>query len=162
MYKKLECLEMQLENNGIIVKDMHIPINNVDGMCFSYSQDLFPSQIFNDIIVYDSKKLNHDSKKILNVLLHEEVHLEYPDTMYSIDELPYKIKQRERKTTRLISRKYISQDKLFELIFNRHMELYEISDELCLPEQLVQDAFDYYSQLESWINKKNKLLLNEF
>ena len=157
MFKALEQFEIKLENNGIILRNIHIPIKNVNGMCFSYDNNYN----FSDVIVYDSIKLDNDPKKIYEVLLHEEAHLEHPETMYSLDDPYYRIKQKERKALRFISRKHIPQELLFNLIYIKKMELYEISEHLCLPEQLIQDAYNYYSNLESWINKKNNLPIDE-
>lgn len=103
-------------------------------------------------IIYDNSKISNNQELRFEIA-HEEMHLENPDTMYHLDE-PYRvIKKKEYKCRRLVSRKYIPQEKLFNMIYIRKLQLYEIAEELCLTEQLVQEAYGYYSCLESWINK---------
>ncbi len=146
---KLETYEQQLYDQGIIVKESYVPKANA--MCMK-----FKNGNFNSVIFYDPNKLNNDSKEIHCALLHEEMHLTHEETMYGIDEPIAKQMNKERKIKRLISRKCIPQETLFNMLYERHMELYEIADELCLTEDIIKDAYEYYSQLESWIKKKMK------
>lgn len=145
---QFESYEEQLFNDGIIIKEHSLP-NDIEGMCFKYENDLN----LKDLIIYDRSKLT-DSQSICGVLMHEEMHLTHSETMYSLDEPTERIKSKERKANRLIARKYIPQQMLYDLLYKKKLQLFEISEELCIPERIVKDAYEYYSSLESWMKKK--------
>lgn len=155
MITPFEHYEDHLYNEDILIRKSSLP-GDADGMCLKYKN---PNLM--DVIFYDANKLDHDAKRIRCTLLHEEMHLRHPETMFSLSEPTGMIKNKERKVKRLISREYIPQKKLFDMIYIHKLQLFEIADELCLTEDLIQDAYDYYSQLESWMKRLSTLQLKE-
>lgn len=147
---QLEKYEEELYRQDIILFDKSLP-ENTTGMCIKFDDTLN----LKSIICYDGSKLNHKQQDIFGIIMHEEAHLNHPETLYSLDDPIDKIKAKERKVNRIICRKHVPQQVLFEMIYKKRMELFEIAEELCIPESIIQDAYNYYSNLESWIKKKN-------
>lgn len=92
---ELEKIEQKLYDEGIIVRDGYIPC--ADAMCLK-----FRDEILNAIIYYDSAKLDDDSKHIRSAILHEEMHLKHPETMYSIDDSKEIIRSKERRVNHIL------------------------------------------------------------
>lgn len=152
MLTKLEEYEENLYKQDIVLFDRSLPEMSL-GMCAKFNDNLN----LKSFICYDSKKLNFKQQDIIGVIMHEEAHLQHSETLYSLDEPIEKIKMKERKINRIIYRKYVPQNTLFDFIYNKKLQLFEIAEELCIPESIIQDAYNYYSTLESWIKKKNLL-----
>lgn len=144
---KYESYENQLFQDNIIIKEHSLP-KEIEAMCLKYDSKFN----FADLIIIDNSKLDTTIDKC-GAVMHEEMHLRHPETMYNFNEPPRIIKAKEKKVERLIARNYVSQQKLFDLIFKNKLQLYEIAEELCIPESIIKSAYDYYSCLESWINK---------
>lgn len=156
--EKLEILTQELYDDGIdVICNTPLP-GETKAACFDFYTEKHKNVLKRSkFIVCDNSKISNNQELFFEIA-HEEMHLKNPDTMYSLNE-PYRvIKKKEYKCRRLMSRKYIPQDVLFSLIYKRKLQLCEIAEELCLTEQLVQEAYDYYSCLESWINKKAKYI----
>ena len=66
--------------------------------------------------------------------------------------------EKESKVEYLMFKKYIPLKKLFSLLYFENLTIYEIAEKLCLTEQLIKDAYDYYSSLEEWQNKLKSFL----
>ncbi|MCH5179971.1 MAG: hypothetical protein J1F32_02005 [Erysipelotrichales bacterium] len=154
---EIELIIQDLYDKGIETLSKPLP-GDLKAACLNFRMlESNNSLEHSKFIIYDNSKIDNNHELKFEIA-HEEMHLENPDTMYRLDD-PYRIiKKKEYKCRRLVSRKYIPQDKLFNLIYVKKLQPYEIAEELCLTEQLVQEAYDYYSCLESWINRKAKYL----
>lgn len=150
---KYESYEDQLFQENIIIKERSLP-KEIEAMCFKYDSKID----FADLIVIDDNKFDTTIDKC-GAVMHEEMHLKHPETMYNFNDPLKIIKAKEKKVERLIARNYVPQQKLFDLIYKNKLQLYEIAEELCIPESIIKSAYEYYSSLESWINKLKTIAL---
>ncbi len=149
---ELEMYEQELYDKNIITLQHALP-GSIKACCFDYGKISINAP---KAIVYDNIKME-TSKELYFELAHEEMHLNHPETMYSLNDSLYIIKKKEYKNLRLMIRKFIPQAKLFDLIYNKKLDVEDISSLLSLPESLISAAYEYYSNLESWIKAKQKL-----
>lgn len=152
MMTELEIYEQELYDKNIKIIQ-HALLGKIKACCFSYSKIALDAP---RAIIYDDTKME-TSKELFFELAHEEMHLEHPETMYSLSDSLYTIKKKEKKNLRFLIRKFIPQSKLFDLIYNKKMDIDDISFSLSLPESLISAAYEYYSNLVSWIKNKEKL-----
>lgn len=146
-----ELDEIRLEEKNIIVESHSLP-SNKKAMCAIFDNSQIPSVIF-----YDPQKMNSINEKRCSIL-HEEMHIDHPETTYYLNEPIKRKMEKESKVEYLMFKKYIPLKKLFSLLYFENLTIYEIAENLCLTEQLIKDAYDYYSSLEEWQNKLKSFL----
>lgn len=154
---KLESDVQRLYEKNILVQKHSLPANkkamSVVLLKNNKIDETLPKAIFYD----DSKLQTVESIRV--ELLHEETHIDNPNTMYKLDDCYYERKSKEYKTDYLVIKKYIPENLLFNKIFIEKKQLFEIAEDLCLTEELISKAYNLYSEFEGWIIKKNKILL---
>lgn len=123
---------------------------NKKAMSVRLIDETLPKAIF-----YDNSKLK-TMESIRVELLHEEMHIDNPDTMYKLDDCYDERRSKEYRTDYLVIKKYIPENLLFNKIFIERKQLFEIAEELCLTEELISKAYNLYSEFESWIIRKNE------
>lgn len=143
----LEIEEQRLFDKNIILKKHFLPPKK-PAMCASFQFD----STIPKLIIYDNNQLP-TKQHLRTAILHEEMHLDHVETMYGLDDCLDMMKRKEKKVDRLIIKKYIPMQTLFDLLYIHHLQKYEIAEELCLTEELIENAFNYYSNLESWHKK---------
>ena len=143
---ELEKTEQELYDKGIKIIEGYVPKSEAMSIKFNDEQG-------SKFIVLDRDKLSN-SKEERSVLIHEEMHLEHIETMYELDTPISVIKAKERQVEAYIFKKYLPLEKLFKMIYEDKLEIWEIAELLQLSEGLILEAYRYYESNEEWINKK--------
>lgn len=147
--RSIEVYENDLFERNIIIENHALP-QEIKGACFK-----FKNKELNSLIVIDESKIENEIDKA-GIIMHEEMHLLHPETMYNLNDSLTIIKTKERRLKRLIAKRYITKEKLFDYIYEKKLRLFEISEELCVPEEIIKVAFDFYSDSDWWIIESSK------
>jgi len=97
----------------------------------------------NAVIIYDKKQME-DSKEENTILNHELFHCKY-DKFYNFDTSLQARKYRETRVHRKMIESILPLEKIMSFIISE-IPSWEIAEELCMTEQFVLDAFNYYKE----------------
>lgn len=131
------------------------PLEVLEQELFDYGIDLFCHEINglkalaikinNKLGIAIDNSLISSSYEKREILLHEYYHLKEPKYMYDFDTSDRAVAVREGKIKRKLFFEILPLSVLLSFI-ERKIPSWEIAEELCMTEQFVLDAFNYYKE----------------
>lgn len=133
-----EKIEQELFDNGIILTNHSLP-SCVKSVCV-YAQK---------IIFIDMNQID-DNKKYNYIINHEKVHFDHPFSFYRISE--------HYSAEAIRKEKYVNRETIFNVVplnqlidfCKKNMSVCEISDEICVPEEVIIEGYKMYKELGLW------------
>lgn len=153
-----ELIQKLYDENGIETIERPL-VGETKAACLSFSLNCKCQTLSSkSYIIVDRDKIE-DDKHLFFEIAHEEMYLKNPETMYKLnDSYSSVIREKEYKCKMLMARKYVPKKVLFNLLYIEKLQLFEIAERLCITEELIEEAYNYYSCLEWWINKKAEFM----
>lgn len=111
-------------------------------------EDVNAISLFFDKAILIAKK--HSEKEKYFFLIHEQTHFDHPGSFYSLFKASKsEVNKKEKFIDRLTIEKAIPVARLYELA-KSGMSIDEISDEIGIPERIIQEAYKLYQAIGKW------------
>lgn len=142
---KLEEFEQQLFDDGYILDHCRLDAP-YKAFCVEHSK----------IIAINETNVKNDQERFC-ALVHEIEHFNL-SSFYRLDHYcPLYVHVQEGRVNIATAKRLIPMDLLFDFIFKLKLDINEIALKLFVTEDMVMYAYNYYSQLESWLIKIKRL-----
>lgn len=139
MLTRLEKIEQELYESDI--KVIYQELDSFDALTL---------KIDNTLILLDNSRFKTEQEKYI-ILSHEKVHAENPITLYNFETSLNKRKYRETKVNRQLYKELLPMNE-FKALLEQEYNLNDIADMLDLPNDFVQEAYNYYNDILNWRN----------
>ena len=130
----IELLEQEIYDQNIVIENKKLSIIKAVGISNNNKKSIFVD-----------KNLIKDTKELRIILEHEKEHFSNSKTLYNFETSITARKRREAKIDRILFNKLLPIDTLVNYL-KKDISIYEISEELCLSEDFIINAFQYYKK----------------